>query len=165
VLACPECKTVHHRECWREVGGCSTYGCGRAPAAKKESAPAQPSAGGWGDYKQCPFCRQAIPSGDWRCRWCGAAFDTLDPITPEEAWAKMRMYRELAGLQTTAAVLFGLSLVGFLAPIILIVALLKVPSNRDKLSRGGPFYLFLGYSAIALSLLYCVVFALVMLLS
>ena len=24
---CPICKTPHHRECWRENGGCTTYGC------------------------------------------------------------------------------------------------------------------------------------------
>src|SRR4051812_7376675 len=31
-LACPDCKQVHHRECWADVGGCSTYGCPRMPA-------------------------------------------------------------------------------------------------------------------------------------
>ena len=26
-FVCPTCKTPHHRECWRENGGCATYGC------------------------------------------------------------------------------------------------------------------------------------------
>src|SRR5262245_7047366 len=30
---CPNCQQVHHRECWAEVGGCSTYGCAQAPVA------------------------------------------------------------------------------------------------------------------------------------
>src|SRR5438874_452326 len=30
-VRCPACEQVHHRECWAEVGGCSTYGCAEAP--------------------------------------------------------------------------------------------------------------------------------------
>lgn len=32
VLPCPSCRAVHHAECWRENGGCTTLGCARAPA-------------------------------------------------------------------------------------------------------------------------------------
>src|SRR5262249_5710127 len=38
VLTCPECRQAHHRECWAEVGGCSTYGCPQAPALTKPDA-------------------------------------------------------------------------------------------------------------------------------
>jgi hypothetical protein len=31
-FVCPTCKTPHHRECWRENGGCTTYGCRNAPS-------------------------------------------------------------------------------------------------------------------------------------
>src|SRR5262245_47422034 len=34
-VTCPKCDQVHHQECWREIGGCSTYGCEQAPAATK----------------------------------------------------------------------------------------------------------------------------------
>jgi len=27
-VTCPECGTVHHRKCWEDSGGCTTYGCG-----------------------------------------------------------------------------------------------------------------------------------------
>lgn len=27
-VACPTCRTPHHRECWAHSGGCSRYGCG-----------------------------------------------------------------------------------------------------------------------------------------
>jgi hypothetical protein len=30
-IICPACKTPHHRECWRENGGCTTYGCVESP--------------------------------------------------------------------------------------------------------------------------------------
>src|SRR5437868_14130219 len=32
---CPDCEQVHHKVCWQEVGGCSTYGCAQAPALDK----------------------------------------------------------------------------------------------------------------------------------
>jgi len=27
-VACEACETIHHRECWMETEGCTTYGCG-----------------------------------------------------------------------------------------------------------------------------------------
>jgi len=27
VVVCPACQTPHHKECWDENGGCTTYGC------------------------------------------------------------------------------------------------------------------------------------------
>ncbi len=37
VLKCPACKVPHHKECWQENGGCTTFGC-------RETA-CQPAAG------------------------------------------------------------------------------------------------------------------------
>lgn len=34
-ITCESCKTPHHEMCWRENGGCTTFGCDRAP--KKNS--------------------------------------------------------------------------------------------------------------------------------
>jgi hypothetical protein len=31
LVQCDECQTLHHQECWRENGGCTTFGCQRAP--------------------------------------------------------------------------------------------------------------------------------------
>jgi len=28
---CPECHTVHHKECWEEYGGCTILGCKHGP--------------------------------------------------------------------------------------------------------------------------------------
>ena len=42
VVTCPDCDQVHHRECWVDVGGCSTYGCRQAPLAKDK----EPGHGG-----------------------------------------------------------------------------------------------------------------------
>jgi len=32
VIRCPQCGTPHHRECWQENGGCTTYGCSAGPS-------------------------------------------------------------------------------------------------------------------------------------
>jgi hypothetical protein len=29
---CPECHTMHHKECWREYGGCTILGCSKGPS-------------------------------------------------------------------------------------------------------------------------------------
>ena len=36
VVVCPRCKTPHHGDCWREVGGCGSYGCPTVAVAVKE---------------------------------------------------------------------------------------------------------------------------------
>jgi len=30
-FTCPKCGTVHHRSCWEEYGGCTTWECPLAP--------------------------------------------------------------------------------------------------------------------------------------
>jgi hypothetical protein len=34
VIVCSECEIPHHRECWNENHGCTTYGCRENPAAQ-----------------------------------------------------------------------------------------------------------------------------------
>lgn len=45
VLVCPECRTVHHVDCWRENGGCTTLGCSYAPRARAAAAHPAPRLG------------------------------------------------------------------------------------------------------------------------
>ncbi len=39
VTVCPSCGMPHHAECWRENGGCTTFGCPRRPVARMAPAP------------------------------------------------------------------------------------------------------------------------------
>ena len=34
-IECPSCETPHHRQCWRENGGCTVYGCTSAPRRRR----------------------------------------------------------------------------------------------------------------------------------
>lgn len=31
---CPRCEVYHHRDCWIEFDGCTTYGCPESPDMK-----------------------------------------------------------------------------------------------------------------------------------
>ncbi len=37
-MACPECKTPHHHDCWDENKGCTVFGCIKAPADEQKIA-------------------------------------------------------------------------------------------------------------------------------
>src|SRR5581483_3619490 len=96
-LGCPECQQLHHRECWAEVGGCSTYGCPQAPALSKPDEQQPRSA--WGDTKTCPACGERIKAIALRCRYCDTDFDTVDPLTMRDLRRRSRKQKSLQGLK------------------------------------------------------------------
>lgn len=155
VVSCPSCHQAHHRDCWAEVGGCSTYGCDRAPQAAKQAPAGRPLAA-WGDTKRCPACGESIKAIALRCRYCGQDFDTVDPLTVRDLKERVRSEDARGIVQNATVALFVVSLVGCLAPIALVAGLAIVLPNRRLLARSGPFYLLLGYSAIGLSALYSI---------
>jgi hypothetical protein len=153
-LRCPRCKAAFdHRECWTEVGGCSTYGCKQAPAPEKEAPAAQPLTA-WGDTKVCPVCRETIKSIALRCRYCGTQFDTVDPLTVADLHRQARTGDTLAVFRKQVIALFVASILGLIAPLTLILGLVWLLPRRDRLEKAGPIYKILGYSAMVLSGLY-----------
>jgi predicted RNA-binding Zn-ribbon protein involved in translation (DUF1610 family) len=155
ILTCPECGQAHHRECWAEVGGCSTYGCAQAPALVKDEA-AAPARSAWGDTKNCPACGETIKAIAVKCRYCGTTFDTVDPLTAGDLRRRARKQDKYRSLRTGISVLFAFTLIGCTAPVTMAVALAWFLPNRREAAKAGPFFLALGYSALAISVLYCV---------
>lgn len=155
MVTCALCHQVHHQDCWLEVGGCSTYGCEQAPAPEKEAPAARPLTA-WGDTKTCPACGETIKSIALRCRYCGEDFDTVDPLKLKDLRKGVRKAEDLKKAQNSVVGLFIFSLIGCLAPLALIFCLAYILPRRALLARAGPFYLVLGYSALALSVLYSV---------
>lgn len=155
VVSCPDCDQVHHRECWAEVGGCGTYGCKQAPALKKLEPEVNAPRAAWGDTKKCPACGESIKAIALRCRYCGTDFNTVDPLTVQDLHGQAQREESRRQTQVVLAVLFALSILSCLAaPLMLIVDLAWVVPRRREIARAGPWCLVLGYSAIALTVLY-----------
>ncbi len=164
VLVCPSCDQVHHRECWEEVGGCATYGCENAPATEKTAVAEAPRAA-WGDTKKCPACGEKIKSIALRCRYCGTEFDTVDPLSLKDLHKQVVSEERLQVTKTLVIVLFVMSLLGCPAPIVAIAAPCYVLLKRATIAKAGPAFLVMGYSAIAISLLYSILIFLFLLFS
>ena len=152
-LSCPECQQVHHRECWAEVGGCSTYGCPKAPALVKEE-PAETPRSAWGDTKKCPMCAETIKAIALRCRYCGTDFDTVDPLTVRDLKKKEARKETTQGLQKSVWALFIFSLVGCLAPLVIFFNLIWFLPKRQEIAKAGPFYTVLGYASLTVTVIY-----------
>ena len=156
VLSCPECRQVHHQECWNEVGGCATYGCKQAPALNKGAAPMQTPLSAWGDTKPCPVCGEKVKSIAVKCRYCGTDFGTVDPLSAADMRNRIAKDESLRSMRVGVIVLFAFSVLGLLAPLMAIISLVWVLPKRKQLLDAGPVYLVLGYVSVALSVLYSI---------
>jgi hypothetical protein len=155
VKTCPECEQVHHQECWREVGGCSTYGCTRAPSPEKEAPTTRPLTA-WGDTKKYPACGEKIKSIALRCRYCQTDFDTVDPLSVKDLRRGARKADALRVTRITVIVLFAFSLIGCLAPLMLLLCLPYVIVKRQMIAKAGPAFQVLSFASLGLSALYSI---------
>jgi Prokaryotic RING finger family 1 len=156
VVACPECEQIHHRECWTEVSGCGTYGCKQAPREEKADVRDDEVRSAWGDTKRCPACGETIKAVALRCRFCKTEFDRVDPMTVKDL---TRQAERDVSLELTKKVTIGIfvaSVIGCLAPLMIIVSLAWVLPKQAELDRAGPIFKVIGYASIVLSGIYSV---------
>ena len=149
-VACPECKQSHHRDCWVEIGGCSTYGCTKAPSAEIDGS-AMPAHTAWGDNKQCPACGETIKSIALRCRYCGTDFENVDPMQLQDLHRQADRDESFKSVRKSAAAIFVVSLVGCLAPLMLIISLCVVIPRHKQLMKCGPLYAVMGWASVVIS--------------
>lgn len=150
---CDKCQQGHHQDCWNEVGGCSTYGCENAPSPDDDKASSAPLSA-WGDTKKCPACGETIKSIAIRCRYCQTEFDSVDPLTVADLRRQAGRQASHDFAKKAIVAIFVLSILGVLAPIMLMVAILYVLRNRERLAKAGPLFVIMGWASIILSTIY-----------
>jgi hypothetical protein len=82
-IICPSCHTPHHKECWEENRGCTTYGCSNNPNTNSKRIDV-------GNQTveniqqmlvteevkvntiECPNCKKLIEESSLFCKYCGA---------------------------------------------------------------------------------------------
>ncbi|MBR4571518.1 MAG: hypothetical protein IKO19_12745 [Candidatus Riflebacteria bacterium] len=131
IVICPECHLPYHYDCWKEMGGCGSYGCAAAPDIKKaEYAPSDTYVEGWTSEKKCPECGSMILSDALICRVCKAEFPTEKPMTREEWLNRTYDGKELNSVRIRVVAQFFLSIIG-------IFTILMLPLNIYTVFGGN----------------------------
>lgn len=155
VEECPDCRHRYHAVCWRELGGCATFGCARAVAGEKAPVRTVPG-GGWGDTKTCPNCLTTIGASLLVCG-CSARFPWPEPMTVEEYQGWLAERRTLRQVKGWLVALFLVSLTGLAAPLGGLAAGVYAFRHRRRLAGADGTFLALGYGTAALGGTYAVV--------
>lgn len=111
-IVCSYCGTPHHRECWDENSGCTTYGCRNNPATEKKVTIQSEDVGNLTPeqirqsieneekkFTKCINCKSEIEEGSVYCKYCG--FNQIEEKFTEasEEFEKefKKRYKEKAG--------------------------------------------------------------------
>ncbi|HJQ27409.1 MAG TPA: hypothetical protein VKA60_26220 [Blastocatellia bacterium] len=114
----------------------------------------------WGDEKECPDCHRSIPSSVLSCR-CGARFPWADPMTPAQYHAWVDEEAQRVRNRRLFIILFILSLFGWPAPVLGIIAGVQAFRSREVMAgENGPF-LALAFGTFIIGLIYSLIFLLI----
>ena len=103
IVKCSKCDMPHHRDCWVENQGCTTFGCDGTIQSADAAVPAQDFDIDVADNGQaapeifCTRCGTAIPAGDAFCTRCGTP---VAPAQPAPAPVPAQAYYQQPQVQT-----------------------------------------------------------------
>jgi ketosteroid isomerase-like protein len=152
-IVCPECGTPHHKECWNENRGCTTFGCKENYDVKKKASevidignqtvedvrnllsqpqpaiiPVTPNR----KLINCPECKSLVEENSRFCKYCGYNFiDNQTPIARNEFEKEyIKRYNQRVSMQRKGAwMTFGS--IFFLAIILIIAGYFAVQQVTD----------------------------------
>lgn len=143
LIVCPECGTPHHKECWSENRGCTTFGCKENYDVKKKASEVIDVGSQTLDEVQnllnqppppiipvtpakklinCPECKSLVEENSRFCKYCGYNFlENQTPIQRNDFEKEyIKRYNQRVALQRKGAWMTFASLT--LIAIILVVA-------------------------------------------
>ncbi|MBS1516658.1 MAG: hypothetical protein JSS91_01070 [Bacteroidetes bacterium] len=100
ISVCSECGTPHHKECWDENNGCTSYGCRNNPLTERDAEPGSEDVGNLTietirqslnanrseNLIPCPSCGEKIEKESVFCKFCGKNIREEDiPSAKKEA--------------------------------------------------------------------------------
>ncbi|MBV6477427.1 MAG: hypothetical protein HGGPFJEG_00166 [Ignavibacteria bacterium] len=135
-IVCSSCGTPHHRECWDENKGCTTYGCSENPNTEKSISLQAEDVGNLTPeqiarslnetiekkFIKCPNCNNEIEDKSVYCRFCGYNLKEkrFDEAKKEFEKEFKKRYKEKADfsrrrfLMTLVSIVFVTAAVGYL---------------------------------------------------
>ena len=149
-VACADCATRYHAECWALNQGCAVYGCAQVPPTEKWSELEIP-AGHWGqEHKPCPACGGQILAAALRCRHCGATFASADPQQLQDFRRQQAQAAALPRWRRCAVALFVCNIVPGLAPFAALAGLAWQLSRPREVAALPPLHRTLARLGIAI---------------
>jgi hypothetical protein len=129
--ACPQCRTLHHRDCWEYNRGCGMYGCPESPPTERLDSLEIP-ASYWGkEEKNCPMCNQVILAAAVRCRHCGATFASARPEDAVEFRSRTAVESSLPRARRATVWLLIFSVLPCAAPLAALVGAVWYAGHRQ----------------------------------
>lgn len=138
---CAECGTPHHRECWNENRGCTTFGCKENPSVKKESGDAIDIGNQTVEEVEriinqarerhnipmsnrlinCPECNSLVDENSRYCKFCGYNFnENQTPIRRNEFEKEyIKRYKQRVSMQRKGTWMTAVSTILILVILIL----------------------------------------------
>jgi hypothetical protein len=148
------CGAVFHLDCWNEIGGCGTQSCAGSPVIEKKPPPVESH---WGaTTKVCPMCRETINISETQCPYCKESFGTAAPLTTEDLRSRAAPAQPVSGTGP-AVTIFVLGLLGFPAPLNLIIGGAWYLRNRARLREVAPTRNLLAVVGLAASAVYTLI--------